>query len=186
MSTLTRHQLALIPVFTALTAAGAFIKIPVAPVPITMQNLFVVMSGMMLGPKIGAMSQMIYIMIGLMGLPVFSGGGGPGYVMSPTLGYLVGFIAASAVSGYLIKDKPLSVRNVLFASAAGMLTIYLIGMPYLACYLKFVVKKPDALWIAVKTGMALFLPGDALKCALLAMVMPRIGYLRENMPYDRK
>ncbi len=159
---------------------------PVAPVPITMQNLFVVMSGMMLGQKAGAMSQIVYIIIGLMGLPVFSGGGGPGYVVSPTFGYLVGFVAASAVSGYLMKGKPLSVGNVLFASAAGMLTIYLIGMPYLACYLKFVLKKPDALWIAVKTGMALFLPGDALKCALLAMVMPRLASLREGMPDDRK
>ncbi len=186
MSISSRHTLALIPVFAALTAAGAFIKLPVAPVPITMQNLFVVMSGMMLGPRAGAISQVIYIIIGIMGIPVFSGGGGPGYVLSPTFGYLVGFIAASAVSGYVTEGKPFSVRNVLAGSVAGMLTIYLIGMPYLACYLKIVMKKPDAFWIAAKTGMMLFLPGDALKCAVLAMVMPRLALLRDAIPSGRK
>ncbi len=74
-------------------------QVPGGPVPVTMQNLFVVMSGMLLGPRAGATSQAVYLLMGLMGLPVFSGGGGPGYVMSPTFGYLLGFIAASAVSG---------------------------------------------------------------------------------------
>ena len=72
------HRFSLIPVFAALTAAGAWIKLPLPPVPITMQNLFVVMSGMILGAKAGAVSQIVYLIVGIMGLPVFSGGGGPG------------------------------------------------------------------------------------------------------------
>lgn len=174
---MNRYTFSLIPVFSALSAAGAFIKVPIAPVPITMQSLFVVMSGMILGPKAGAISQAVYIVIGLMGLPVFSSGGGPGYLLSPSFGYLIGFIAAPVVSGYLMKGKPFSVGNVLFASAAGMLAIYLIGMPYLACYFKYMLVKPDAFWVALKTGMIVFLPGDALKCVILAMIMPKLGHI---------
>lgn len=168
------RMLSLIPVFAALTAAGAFIRIPVGFVPITMQNLFTVMSGMLLGPGAGAASQAVYVAMGLMGLPVFSGGGGPGYVMSPTFGYLLGFIASSALTGFLMKGRAVSVMNVLMASAAGMLMIYFIGMPYLACYFHFILKKPDAVMLAMKAGMLVFLPGDAVKCIILAMVMPRL------------
>lgn len=171
------YPFALIPVFAALTAAGAYLKLPVPPVPFTMQNLFVVMSGMILGPKAGAISQAVYLIIGLIGLPVFSGGGGPAYVASPTFGYLLGFIPASAMAGLLMKGRPFSIRNVTVASVLGMLTIYAIGVPYLAFYLAYVLQKPDAVWIAVKTGFAIFLPGDALKCILLAMVMPKLSSL---------
>jgi biotin transport system substrate-specific component len=171
---MSMYRLALIPVFAALTAAGAFIRLPMFPVPFTMQNLFAVMAGMVLGPRAGAMSQAVYIVMGLMGLPVFSGGGGPGYVLSPTFGYLLGFVAAPVVSGLLVKNRPLTAAAAGAASLAGMLVIYLAGVPYLALYLSLVQHKPYAFGIALKTGFAVFLPGDALKCALLAMVMPRV------------
>ncbi len=174
-----RYRFSLIAVFSALTAAGALIKIPLMPVPITLQNLFVVMAGMLLGPRAGVMSQVIYILIGLMGLPVFSGGGGPGYVLRPTFGYLLGFVAAAAVSGYVMQGRRFTVSTVLVASCLSMLTVYLIGVPYLAGYFMLVLKKPDAVWLAVKTGMVVFLPGDALKCVLLAMVMPKLQIFRK-------
>lgn len=169
------YRLSLIPVFAALTAAGAFIRIPMFPVPITCQNLFVVMAGMVLGPRAGAMSQAVYILMGLMGLPVFAGGGGLGYVMKPSFGYLLGFLAAPVASGFIMGNRAMTFRNVLAASLAGMLVVYLVGVPYLAGYLTFVVHKPDAVALALKTGFAVFLPGDALKCILLAMVMPRLA-----------
>ncbi|HOO47090.1 MAG TPA: biotin transporter BioY, partial [Deltaproteobacteria bacterium] len=87
---MNRRLLSLIPICSALTAAGAFIKIPIAPVPITLQNFFVILSGIILGPKAGALSQIVYIIIGLIGLPVFSGGGGPSYIFKPTFGYILG------------------------------------------------------------------------------------------------
>jgi biotin transport system substrate-specific component len=169
------YRLSLIPVFAALTAAGALIRVPMFPVPFTLQNLFVVMAGMVLGVRAGVMSQAVYLLMGLMGLPVFSGGGGPGYVMSPTFGYLLGFLAAPAVSGYLVQNRALTRLHAGVASLAGMLLIYLVGVPYLACYLAWVLDKPDAFSIALKTGFAVFLPGDVLKCLLLAVVMPRLA-----------
>lgn len=168
------YRLSLIPVFAALTAAGAFIRLPMVPVPITLQNLFAVMAGMVLGPRAGVMSQAVYIVMGLMGLPVFSGGGGPGYVVSPTFGYLLGFLAAPAVSGLLVKGRAMTALNAGVASLAGMLVVYLVGVPYLACYLAYVTEKPDALGMALKAGFAVFLPGDLVKCVLLAVVMPRL------------
>jgi len=81
--------------FTVLTAIGAFIRIPLPFVPIVLQGLFVILSGMVLGSKWGAISQLAYVTVGIAGLPVFTGGGGIGYVLHPTFGYLIGFIFAS-------------------------------------------------------------------------------------------
>jgi biotin transport system substrate-specific component len=175
------YRLSLIPVFAALTAAGAFIRLPVFPVPITLQSLFVVMAGMVLGVRAGVMSQAVYVLMGLMGLPVFSGGGGFAYVMSPTFGYLLGFLAAPAVSAYLMNRKTVTFQNSCAASLAGMLVIYLVGVPYLAGYLALIMKKPDALTLALKTGFAVFLPGDIVKCLLLGMVMPRLSQAMEKL-----
>ncbi len=174
---MNRRLLSLIPICSALTAAGAFIKIPIAPVPITLQNFFVILSGIILGPKAGALSQIVYIIIGLIGLPVFSGGGGPSYIFKPTFGYILGFIAASAIAGYMMKPGGFNFKRVFGASALGMLAIYLVGVPYLALYLYFIMHNAEAAGIAVKTGMLLFIPGDLAKCVVLAMILPRLASL---------
>jgi len=168
------NRWSLIPICSALTAAGAFIRIPVAPVPITLQTFFVILSGILLGPRAGALSQVIYILVGLMGLPVFSGGGGISYVMKPSFGYLLGFVCASAVAGYFMKNRPVNFITVLIASILGMLMVYLVGTTYLAMYLYAVMQKGEAIGIAVKTGLLVFIPGDALKCAVLALVVPQL------------
>ena len=168
------NRWSLIPLCSALTAAGALIRIPIAPVPITMQNFFVILSGILLGPRAGALSQVIYIIVGLIGLPVFSGGGGISYVMKPSFGYLLGFVLASAVAGYFMKKRPVNAFTVLVASALGMITIYLVGTSYLALYLYAVMQKSDAIGIAVKTGLLVFIPSDVIKCAVLALVVPRL------------
>lgn len=168
------YQWSLIPIFSALTAAGALIRIPLAPVPITLQNLFVILSGIVLGPKAGALSQVIYIIVGLMGLPVFSGGGGISYIMKPSFGYLAGFVCASAIAGCVMKKRQVTMANVLAASVSGMLAIYAVGTPYLALYLAAVVHKSDAIGIAIKTGLLAFIPGDLLKCAVLAWLIPHL------------
>jgi len=166
--------ISLIPVFSALTAAGSFIRIPIPPVPITMQSFFVLLSGMLLGPRAGALSQIVYFLLGLIGLPVFSGGGGLSYVAKPSFGYILGFIAASAISGHIVQRKGYTLTNILFASLCSMSAIYLIGTPYLAFNLHYIVHKPDALGFALKAGLIVFLPGDILKCILLAVIVPRL------------
>ena len=70
---ISAKELSLISMFTALTAIGAFISFPVGPVPITLQSLFVILSGLVLGSKLGALSQLVYILLGLVGIPIFAG-----------------------------------------------------------------------------------------------------------------
>ena len=85
--------------FTALTAVGAFIKIPVGPTPISAQLLFIALAGMILGPYWGALSQVLYVALGLAGLPIFTGGGGISYIYSPSFGFLLGFIFVPVIIG---------------------------------------------------------------------------------------
>ena len=92
---LTTRELTLLPLFTVLTAVGAFIKIPLGAVPVSLQTVFVLLSALLLGKK-AAISQGLYVLLGLLGLPIFTGGGGIGYVLTPTFGYLIGFIAATS------------------------------------------------------------------------------------------
>ncbi|MEN6472438.1 MAG: biotin transporter BioY [Syntrophaceae bacterium] len=168
------QTLALIPLFAALTAAGALIRLPLWPVPVTMQTFCVLLSGVVLGARAGSLSQLVYLVVGLMGLPVFSGGGGPAYVMTPSFGYLLGFILAPAVVASVIGKSDISVLKGFIAALAGTAAIYAVGFPYLAFYLKVVAQKPDALRLAVQAGVLVFLPGDILKCLLLAVAAPRL------------
>jgi len=86
----------------ALTAAGAYLAIPIGPVPIILQNLFVFLSGLLLGPRWGAASIGVYLLAGALGLPVFAGGvGGIGRFAGPTGGYLLGFLPAVYVIGWI-------------------------------------------------------------------------------------
>ena len=92
--------------FTALIAAGAFIRIPIPVVPFTLQFLFTTLAGLLLGGKNGAISVGVYIFLGLLGLPVFASGGGFAYVLTPTFGYLIGFGAGAYLTGRIANAKP--------------------------------------------------------------------------------
>ena len=132
------HKIALIAIFAALTASGALIRIPIPPVPITLQSFFVIMAGLILGPKAGALSQVIYLLVGILGLPVFSGGGGLSYVLRPSFGYLIGFILAPLAVGSFMENREYKPANIFIASCLGMLAIYMVGVPYLAIYMRYI------------------------------------------------
>ena len=85
--------------FAVLTAVGAFLRIPLGVSSITLQFLFTAMAGVLLGAGGGALSQAVYVVLGLVGLPIFTAGGGFGYVLQPTVGFLVGLIPSAAVIG---------------------------------------------------------------------------------------
>jgi biotin transport system substrate-specific component len=159
--------------FAALTAAGAFIKIPLPVVPITLQTFFVMLSGSLLGSKFGALSQVIYLAVGLCGPLVFAYGGGPAYIFQPTFGYLLSYPIAAFVIGYLIerrRERP-SLAYLCASNALGVLLILTIGAIVLFFNLKFIVQKPISLAMLVTTYYLAFLPGDAIKifaCAITA------------------
>ena len=158
--------------FAALTAAGAFIKIPIPYVPLTLQTLMVMFAGLVLGSRRGALSQVLYLTIGLIGLPIFAHGGGPGYVLQPSFGFLAGFIPGAYLIGKIVEKEPvLKIPRVLAALLLGQAAIYLIGIPYLYFVFNFIIHKPISLYATLTIGLLTFVPGDILKTIVAAVIL---------------
>lgn len=172
---LKTRDMILVAMFTALTAIGAFIKIPVGPAPITLQFLFTALAGIMLGSRLGALSQLVYVALGLMGIPVFTSGGGISYIFKPTFGYLIGYIVGAYVIGKIAEkvEKPSYIR-LFIASLVGIAIVYIIGVPYLYIVLKYVVGAKITVMGALKAGMLLFIPGDIAKCIVTAALSVKV------------
>jgi biotin transport system substrate-specific component len=171
---ITTREITLISLFSALTAIGAFISIPLGPVPITLQTLFVLLAGFLLGPRSAAMSQLIYISIGLVGLPIFSGfTGGLQSVLKPSFGFLVGFVVASIVASVLSRRNH-SIKSLFMAGAAATISMYLIGIPYMAFILNHVMDSGFSFMAILNMGLLLFLPGDLLKLVLATYIGSRL------------
>jgi biotin transport system substrate-specific component len=165
----------LIALFTSLTAVGAFIKIPIPHVPLTLQTLMVMLAGLMLGSRRGAMSQMLYLFLGLLGLPIFAQGGGPAYILQPSFGFLLGFVAGSYVIGKIVEGEgTLGLSRTLIALACGQAAIYVLGISYLYLNLNFILRRPTSFWSVVEIGFLIFIPGDILKTAIAATLVAPI------------
>ncbi len=165
--------------FAALTAVGAFVKVPFPYVPMTLQTLFVLLSGSLLGPRFGALSQIIYLAVGLVGIPIFANGGGPAYILQPTFGYLLAYPVAAHVVGLLIwgGSRPMTKpnwRQVFWASLVGVAIIFLCGVGVLYLNLNHVVSRPTSFSEAIAIGALGFIPGTIVKVAIVAAVTPRL------------
>lgn len=174
MNTKTRNMI-LVSLFTALTAVGAFIKIPLGTVPITLQFVFTALAAILLGARLGALSQIIYVLLGLMGIPIFTGGGGLNYIFKPTFGYLVGFILGAYIIGYIVsKYKNPDPLKIFIACLVGTIVIYAVGVPYLYIVLKYVSGVNITFYKALNAGALVFLPGDLLKCILISIIGAKV------------
>lgn len=154
--------------FTALTALGAFLKIPVGLAAVSLQSLITALAGLLLGAKWGALSQAAYVILGLVGLPIFALGGGPGYVLQPSFGFVLALIPAAWVIGAAAEREPSAIRCVA-ACLLGECVIYLVGVPYLYLILNAYLGQDVPLGTVVRTGMLIYLPGDGVK--ILATVL---------------
>ena len=165
-------DLTFISLFAALTAVGAFIKIPIPYVPLTLQTLMVMFAGLVLGSRRGALSQVLYLTIGLIGLPIFAQGGGPGYVLQPSFGFLVGFIPGAYIIGKIVeKEAVLKFPRILTGLLLGQAAIYLIGISYLYFIFNFIIHKPLSLSATLTIGLLVFIPGDIIKTIVAAAVL---------------
>ncbi len=164
----------LIAIFAALTAIGAFIRIPLPYIPITLQTIFVLMAGIILEGKRAAFSQIIYVILGLIGIPIFTEGGGPAYILKPSFGYLLGFIAAAYIIGKIIEKRKVNYINTFVVSCIGVIITYLIGVPYLYLILNHVSGVDISFLGAIKAGMIVFLPGDMIKVLFVTLTAPMI------------
>ncbi|MHC1744144.1 MAG: biotin transporter BioY [Syntrophobacteraceae bacterium] len=151
----------------ALIAVGAYLVVPVGPVPVVLQNLFVLLAGLLLGGRWGLASVGIYLLVGAVGLPVFAEGkGGIAHLLGPRGGYLFGFAAAAAVAG-MISERGRSRMSVdAVAVVIGTLLVYACGVPWLKVQTGMSWEK------ALAVGMAPFVIPDAVKAAA-AVVLAR-------------
>ena len=159
--------------FAALTAVGAFIRIPLGYSSITLQTFFTAMAGCVLGPWYGALSQLVYVALGLVGLPIFTQGGGIGYLMQPTCGFLIGLIPAAWVIGRIAGRKP-EPKQIVPACLLGYGVLYAIGVPYMALILNTFLGKGMGFSAIMWAGMIPFLPSDMIKILCITLLMPPI------------
>jgi biotin transport system substrate-specific component len=154
----------------AATAAGAYMILPLPPVPVTLQTFFMALAATLLGARLGAMSQVVYVLLGLMGLPVFSGGkAGLGVLLGPTGGYLIGFIAGAYVTGWIAgAGGRAGALRIALAVGAGYLVVYAFGVTGLSLLARLSPAK------ALSLGMVPFLIGDALKLAVVTLVTVKV------------
>ena len=166
------RDLALAGLFAALTAAGAHLKIPIEPVPFTLQPLVVMLAGVVLRPRVALMSQVAYVVVGLLGLPVFARGGGPAYVLQPTFGFLVGFVAgvwviARIVHGGESASTGLRTVRTLAGLLAGLAVVYACGVAGLYVNLALVQGKAEVFGKVV-WGLGAYLLLDLVKVGIAA------------------
>lgn len=146
-----------------------FVKIPFYPVPLTFQTTICILAGLLLGAKKGAVSMAVYCFTGLVGIPVFSGmSGGFAYVLQPTFGYIIGFIASAAVAGAVAGRKGLPFRRYVEGALSALLVNYLIGIPHFALIWKFYLNNADLGKYVIEYNL-LYIPKDAVLSIIAAV-----------------
>jgi biotin transport system substrate-specific component len=152
--------------FVALMILGAHVRIPLpwTPVPVTLQTMFLHLAGASLGGGLGALSQALYLGLGAVGVPVFTGGAaGTAALLGPTAGYLVGFVAAAALTGWLVNRRPEpGMLRILGGMACGILVVYACGASWLLWSLQLTPMQ------ALLQGVLPFLAGDVVKLVAAA------------------
>ena len=195
-------DMALVALFAALIAVGAYIRIPVPVVPFTLQFLFANLSGLLLGPERGAAAVCLYMAAGLIGAPVFAHGGGPWYVMHPTFGYIAGFAAGAWLAGMVALSRERKSFGLLLAAGfaagawlagrialsrerksfglllaagfANIAAVYLFGLAYYWFAASYFAGSPVALSALLLYGLVLAVPGDIALCFVSAALAEKI------------
>jgi len=151
--------------FAALTAVGAYISVPIGPVPIVLQNMFVFLAGLLLGSRWGFASVAVYLLAGGCGLPVFAGGtGGIARFAGPTGGFLLGYLPVVFLVGWIAERRPGRMLWEVAAMICGTVLLYAGGVSWLKMVTGMALSK------ALTVGMFPFLAGDALKIAAAALI----------------
>lgn len=171
-----------------LTAIAAQVVIPMWPVSITGQTFAVLLVGVVLGATRGALAMALYLLLGAVGLPVFSEGTSGSLLALPSGGYIVGFVFAAALAGYCAQHEcDRHVWRAALAFVVGTAVIYAVGLPWLYFYLADAGVE-NALAATIEGGLLPFLLGDAIKAALAGALLPIVwrGVRRADAAADRE
>ena len=175
---MTTKRLIRISYFTMLTIIGGLIKIPVGTVSFTLQTLFVISAGMFLGAKDGAIAQLVYMLIGLIGVPIFTQGGGIYYIFKPSFGYILSFPLGAFLTGCLIgKSKTIRTLKLFLCALAGLVAVYVIGMAYQVMILVLVNGLAFAVACATLLSILLYFAVDVVLMYILSLIFPRVETL---------
>lgn len=177
----TTKQLTLCALFAALIAIGTHIKIPTPLLPLTLQTLFVVLAGLVLGRKFGAITVCVYVAAGVIGLPVFTGS-----VLNPTFGYILGFIPGAWLAGYIAEKLRPCYLTWAAGAIAGIAVIYAIGIPYYYFMSKWYLGNE----LGAKTLLMYFvlmpMPGDIVKSLCAGLIVQRLAvFFPESFTWRR-
>ena len=175
-----------------LTIVGGLIKIPVPAFPdmmFTLQTVFVIMSGLLLGPRDGMFSQIAYMLLGLVGVPIFTQGGGFSYVFQPSFGYIIGFPFGAFLAGILkSRFRTLSVIKLFFCAFFGNLLIYAIGVPYQFLIIWLYLDRGALAAAATLVTLPFMFIIDSILLYLVCLIYPRINTFIgiSDPPFDKK
>jgi len=159
-----------IALMAALVGILSYISIPIPPVPITAQTIAVMLTGLLLTPIDAMLSLLIFILLGAIGVPVFSNGSsGLGVLFGPTGGYIFGFLISAGFISYFKGTGKNIYRNLIVTTIGGIFVVYLIGIPWLA------IAYDMTLMNAIKAGALPFLIGDLLKVILASFIGKKIN-----------
>ena len=163
------RQLTLIGVMTAVTCILGPLSLPIGVIPISFTNLAIYFAVYALGRKKGTLSYIVYLFIGLIGLPVFSGfSGGFAKIFGPTGGYLIGFIFMAFISGIFIDKFSNKIYMCFFGMILGTIVTYIFGTAWLAYQAKITFN------MALVVGVLPFIPGDMVKIIVASLIGPQI------------
>lgn len=182
---LMTRDMAVCGLFAALIGTGAFIKItlPLQPYPMhfTLQWFFVLLAGFLLGSKLAFASVSTYLIVGLVGVPVFAAGGGPAYLIRPTFGFLLGFAFAAWIIGFLCENMhPSGMFQMMIPATAGLVVYYAVGVLYFYFISNYVISMPVA-WIPAVVNCCVTAFPDFLLCVMAAIAAARMRPVVEQM-----
>ena len=167
--------------FIALITVGAYIRIPTPLIPITLQFFMTIMAGMLLGDKLGALSVLLYIVLGLIGVPVFATGGGIGYIFRPSFGYMIGFVIGAFVCGRMTAAAGGQKFGRLFVAAlVDTAVVYTCGTVYCWLINAYYLNEAIGFWPLILSCILTPLPKDLLLCLLAAYLGKRLIPLVRN------
>lgn len=176
----TTRELTYVALFAALIAVGAFVSVPIGTVPFTLQVLFVLLAGMVLGPKFGALSAVAYLVLGLIA-PVYAGGSsGIGVLFGPTGGFLWGFVFAAALTGAIAATRPRRLWVLIAAGIVGIAPVYALGAVWLA------VQTHITMGAAVTLGVVPFVWADVLKAIGAGLIARSLVNLPLGLPSPQR
>ena len=179
---LTTYQMAITALFTALLCILSPIALPVGPVPISLATLVIYLGVYLLGSKLGTLSVLLYLVLGAVGLPVFSAyAGGIGKLVGPTGGYLIGYLPMAFLCGWIIEKSGKRVWLSVLGMILGTAVLYAFGTVW------FVVLMKCEFWYALTVCVFPFLAGDALKIVVATLIgapvrnrLVKAGYLKNR------